>query len=444
MATISQALRRIKGNLHHFLPASLVRSAAQHLRRPVRHRLLTPEVTTYLFLQQLLHGNTACAELRHLSGLDFTDSAYCQARGRLPVHFFARLQQEALQRCPQPGRWRGHRLFVLDGSSFSMPDTPELHQAFGQPDAQAPGCGFPSAHLLVLVERSGGYLWHALPGPYRTHDLAAAAQVHPRLQPGDVLLGDRAFASYAHLALARQRRLHGLFRAHHRRLIDFRPGRRHTAPAGKPAKGLPRSRWLKRLGKRDQLVEYSKPKERPAWLSPRDYEALPQTLVVRELRVRIKVPGCRTSELTLVTTLTNPQRYPARALAKLYRRRWQVEVDLRHLKQTLKLEVLRCQTLPGVLKELLLIVVLYNLVRRVLAQAAARQGAKPERISFVDALRWLRWSRPGEEVVALKVNPDRPDRVEPRVVKRRPKPYKLMRRPRPKLRPALLDQAPAP
>ncbi len=115
-----------------------------------------PWVTTYLFAQQLLHGNTAIGELRHLSGLDFTDSAYGQARGRLPVSFFRHLQQGVLHRCPPPARWRGHRLFYLDGSSFSMPDTPELQEMFGQPDAQAVGCGFPSAHLLVLFDYPTG------------------------------------------------------------------------------------------------------------------------------------------------------------------------------------------------------------------------------------------------------------------------------------------------
>jgi hypothetical protein len=444
MFTIAKALRRIKGNLAQFLPNSAITVAAEHIDQPRRHRLLDPATTTYLFLQQLLHGNTAIAELQHLSGLDFTDSAYCQARARLPLSFFACLQQQSLPRCPQPRRWRGHRLFVLDGSSFSMPDTPALQEYFGQPEAQDPGCGFPSAHLLVLIEHSSGYLWHALASPYRTHDMAKAAGLHTRLQPGDLLLGDRAFDSYAHLALARQRRLHGLFRAHQKRLINFRPGRRHTTPTGQPSKGLPRSRWLKRLGKHDQLVEYFKPKKKPAWLSQTAYDALPPTLVVRELRMRIKVPGCRTTEITLVTTLTDVKRYSARALAKLYRCRWQVEVELRHLKQTLKLDVLRCRSVLGVLKELLLLVVLYNLVRRVLMQAAARQGVAPERLSFVDALRWLRWSPPGAKVVKLRINPDRPDRVEPRVLKRRPKPFSLLTQPRATLRKALLKQQPAP
>ena len=444
MTTIPHALHRIKGNLSQFLPSTAIAAAAQNIHRPRRKRLLDATTTTYLFLRQLLHGNTAVAELRHLSGLDFTDSAYCQARARLPVHFFAQLQRQTLERCPAPSRWHGHRLFILDGSSFSMPDTEELQEFFGQPSAQAQGCGFPCAHLLVLFEHSRGYLWHSVLSPHGSHDLSQAALVQPRLRPGDILLGDRAFDSYAHLALARQRQVHGLFRAHQKRLIDFRPGRRHTNPGSKAQSGLPRSRWLKRLGRHDQLVEYQKPKEKPTWLSPQAYDALPPTLIVRELRLRIKVHGCRTQELTLVTTLTNPKRYSARALARLYRSRWQVEVDLRHIKQTLKLDVLRCQTVPGIVKELLLLVVLYNLVRRILVQASQQQEVPLRRLSFVDALRWLRWSRPGQALVVLRVNPDRPDRLEPRVRKRRSKSYPYMTKPRATLRQALLKQQPAP
>src|SRR5262249_27921780 len=161
--------------------------------------------------------------------------------------------------------------------------------------------------------------------------------------------------TYAQRALCRRRGLHGLFRAHQCLLIDFRPRRPYAPPGahGPEVKGLPRSRWLKRLGKHDQLVEYHKPKERPAWLSAAEYAALPETLVVRELRHEVRLPGRRTRVVTLVTTLLNPKRYSARALARLDGLRWQAETDLRHLKQTLGLDILRSQTVPGVVKELL-------------------------------------------------------------------------------------------
>lgn len=443
MFTIAQALARIKGNLADFLPQSLIRRTTQTLNLTTRRRTLTPEVTTYLFLRQVLHGNPACGTLRHLAGIDFTDSAYCQARARLPVAFFHRLLGTVTGDCradldaDRRGRWHGHRVFVIDGSSFSMPDTPQLQEVFGQPAAQAKGCGFPVAHLLTLFDVHRGYLLRAIPAPGNTHDLAQATLTHAALRPGDLLVGDRAFCSFAHLALCQQRRLHSLFRAHQRQIIDFRPRRPHVPPGSKGPTGRPRSRWLKRLGPDDQLVEYQKPVERPVWMSAEQYAALPESMVVRELRFPVKQPGRRTHSVTVVTTLLDPKQYPARALAKLYGRRWQVETDLRHLKQTLGLDVLRCTSVPGVVKELMVFVIIYNLVRRVMREAARRQGVKPERISFVDALRWLRHARPGDELPPMRVNPERPRRAEPRAKKRRGKRYKLLNKPREKLRETL-------
>jgi len=161
---------------------------------------------------------------------------------------------------------------------------------------------------------------------------------------------------------------------------------------------------------------------------------------VRELRVKVRAPGRRVHVLTLVTTLLDPQRYPKNVLARLYEKRWGVEVNLRHLKQALRMDVLRCQTWRGVWKELLVFVIVYNLVRRVMLEASRQQGVEPERISFVDALRWLREARRGEAVPRLKVNPQRPGRVEPRARKRRPKGYDLMNRPRAVLRAELLHK----
>jgi hypothetical protein len=445
MSSIADALRFIKGNLTQVLPPSLPEKICRTLGKSYRHRTLTPTVTTYLFLQQILHGNTACNELRHLSKIDFTDSAYCQARGRLSAGYFHLLLREVTGRCygdddfdldPRT-RWKGHRLFLLDGSTFSMPDTAELREAFGQPDAQAPGCGFPVAHLLVLFDAYHGYLLRVIPAPYRTHDLAKAALTHADLRPGDVLLGDRAFCSFAHLALCRQRRLHGLFRAHQKQIIDFRPRRAHAQPGEQTPAGMPRSRWVKRLGKHDQVVEYYKPAKRPTWMTEKEYDTLPETVTVREVRIEIREPGCRVERITLVTTLLDAKRYSKRAVAKLYATRWQVETNLRHLKQTLKMDVLRCETFVGVMKELLMFVVTYNLVRRVMVEAGRRQQVKPDRISFVDALRWLRHAEPGEKLPRLIVNPERPGRTQPRVKKRRAKPYKLLTKPREKLREAL-------
>lgn len=443
MLTIAAALDRIKSELNRLVPDALLRRLLSDLGRPQRQRTLPAPVTTTLFLQQVLHGNTAITHLRHLSGRDFTASAYCQARSRLPVEFFRRLSRAVVRRCgaeEPPRRWRGLRLVLIDGTTFSMPDTDELRETFGQPTGQADGCGFPVAHLLAVVEADTGYLLKASLAPVYTHDSKAMPSADAVLERGDLVLGDRAFASFAHLARLRQRGIHALFRVHQRQIVSFRPRRRHARPdmTDAAARGLPRSRWLKRLGKHDQIVEYVKPAQRPDWMSAEDYATLPEVLTVRELRFRTGVAGCRVRTVIIVTTLVDANRYPAKALARLYRRRWQIEVDLRHLKVTLKMDVLHCQTVPGVAKELLMFVTVYNLVRQVMVRAARRQGVAPRQISFIDALRWLRSTPPGRPMSKLIVLKDRPLRFEPRVRKRRPKQYPLMTRPRAILKQNLL------
>lgn len=326
-----------------------------------------------------------------------------------------------------------------------MPDTPELQAAFGQPGQQAPGCGFPVAHLLTLFHAGTGMLLRVLTAPLRTHDLAQASQLHSELQAGDVVLADRGFCSYAHLALLIQAGLEGVFRLHQKQIVDFRRGRMHLPPSPpfaklKGARGLPRSRWIKWLGRLDQQVEYFKPKERPTWISALAYSALPESIVVRELRYQIVEPGCRTREVTLVTTLLDAARYAAIELAELYGRRWQIETNLRHLKQTLHMDVLRTKTVAGIHKELALFALVYNLVRLVMLRAGQRQGVPPERISFIDAWRWLRHAQAGQPLRDLELVPLRQGRHEPRVRKRRPKQYDLMNKPRNELRKALTRQ----
>ena len=204
-----------------------------------------------------------------------------------------------------------------------------------------------------------------------------------------MLVADRGLASYVHLALLSLRKMHGLFRCHQNQIVSFRVGRKHTGQR-KPIPGLPRSRYVRRLGKQDQVVEYSKPKNRPNWMKADAYAALPETLEVRELRCKVKQRGCRTREITLVTTLLDAEKYPALDVAELYRQRWQIETNFRHLKTTMKMEVLHCKTVDGVLKELCMFAVAYNLVRLAMLEAARRQKKPVDRISFIDALRWLR------------------------------------------------------
>jgi hypothetical protein len=448
MCSIPKAVASIKSAVAQAIPAQVIERLCRQLGHRWRKRQLDPVLTVHLFLEQVLHGNASIAHLRRLSKRDFNPSAYCQSRIRLPLPLFRLLQGAVADTVESDGdgldtRWLGHRAFLLDGSSFSMPDTEELQKYFGHPTGQADGCSFPVAHLMALFDAKRGYLLEATAQPLFTHDLSQVAGMHARLASGDVLVGDRAFGTYAHLALCRQQDIHGLFRAHQHTIVDFRPGRPHNEPGRKRVAGRPRSRWLKKLGRRDQLVEYHKPKECPEWLTPEQYAALPEKVTVRELRYKVKCPGYRTREVTLVTTLLDPEKYPAEELARLYGLRWQAETNLRHLKETMKMDVLRCETVEGVQKELAMFAVVYNLVRRVMEEAGHRQGVEPNRISFADAWRWLQNARRGETLPELVVNPDRPGRVQPRVKKRRPKKYKLMTRPRAELLQALFQQQPA-
>jgi hypothetical protein len=450
MLSMSEALQRIKGDTTQFIDPPLIRSLCRELDLPGRNRLLTPTVTTHLFIRQVLEGNVAVPELRRIAKFSFADSSYCDARQRLPLAFFQRLNAAVLARCRRyaeddpRARWYGHRVFFLDGSSFSMPDTPDLRAEFGQSGMQAEGCGFPTAHLLVQFHAYTGYLVRAIPAPLRTHDLADVPWTQSALRAGDVVAGDRAFCSYAHLAMLHQRGVFGLFRAHQRLIISFKPWRPYVAPGQKPKRGMPRSRFVRRLGRHDQIVEYFKPDTRPSWMTPQEYDALPPSLLVRELRIKVRAPGGRVSEVTLVTTLLDARRYPKEVLARLYAKRWGVEVNLRHLKQTLQMDVLRCATWRGVWKELLVFALVYNLVRRVMLEAARHQGVEPDRISFADALRWLREAQRGEKLPRLRVNPRRPGRVEPRACKRRPKEYDRLNKPRAVLRKKLLHQTSPP
>jgi Transposase DDE domain len=407
--------------------------------------LLTPAAIIHWFLIQVMHGNTALTHVSLLAGRAFTASAFCQARARLPLAVFQTVLRELVKALVPTteavGLWYGHRTFLIDGSSFSMSDTPALQAHFGQPGNQAKGCGFPVAHILALFHAGTGLLLEVAAAPLRSHDMSGITGILPLLTAGDVLVADRGFCSFAHLALLMARRVHAVFRLHQKQIVDFTPGRAHARPGQKRVpKGMPRSRWIHACGLMDQVVEYFKPVVRPEWMSEAEYRALPESITVRELRYRITAPGFRTREVTLVTTLTDAEVYPADALAELYGTRWRVEENLKSLKQTMKMDVLKCITVDGVLKELTMYALAYNLVRLSMCEAAERQEVAVERVSFVDALRWLRGAEAGEEMPKFVVNPHRAGRYEPRVRKRRPKQYPVMKKPRAELRKLLREK----
>lgn len=443
--SILSAVRQIKSDIARFLDPKVIHEVCDTVGHVWRERVLDPATTVHLFVLQILNGNAACPHVPRLGGVRCTGEAYCQARQRLPLavlQFLVRSLSNYLGggATLEEGRWHGHRTFLTDGFTVSMPDTPALQKEFGQPKGQAKGCGFPVMHLVALFHASTGFLLSVAGGSCYTHDMSLVCRIHPDLGKDDILVGDRAFCSFAHLALLSARGIFGLFRLHQKQIVDFRPHRRTASKQSRKRsqRGLPSSRWLKRLGRHDQLVEYVKPKSRPSWLSEEALAALPDTITVREIRFRIRQRGRRTRVITLATTLLDPTRYPAAEVTALYAQRWQIELNFRHLKQTLRMDILRCKTIPGVHKELAMYALVYNLIRLVILEAAKRQDESVARISFVDAVRWLAQAAYGDATLLLRLVPDRPDRIEPRAVKRRPKQYNRLNKPRDVLRKALI------
>jgi hypothetical protein len=445
MANIASALARIKLDVLRILDRELIERICREHHLTWRDRELDPATTIALFVQQVVHGNIPCSEVRHLGGGRFSAQAYCEARARLPREVYQALLYELYQRivpCThlQEYLWHGHRTFHIDGSTFSMPDTPQLRKAFGTPSGQKEGCGFPVAHLLVLFSAATGMLIDTWASPLRTGDVAQTPEAHLHLNKGDILIGDDTFSGYPHLALLQKQGLHGLFPVHHRRIVDFRKGRPHCGEGTACVAGVPTSRWIKSLGKEDQLVEYFKSMSKPQWMSQSQWESLPPSIIVRELRRTVVRPGLGKVTLTLVTTLIDARKYSAADLLELRLRRWDVETNLGHLKTTMKMDVLHCKSEQAVRKELTVFTIVYNLVRMVMLQAAHRQEVAVSRISFADAYKWLRHARACDVLPALIVNPSRPNRIEPRCKKRRPKQYDLMNKPRARLRQLLKNQ----
>ena len=441
-ASIVEAIARIKRSVAECLTASSIVEACHAVQYRWRERELGPAETVWAFLLQVLHKNTACVHVVRLAQLPCSASAYCAARARIPLDLLRHLLVQTCRAARGGQRaslWNGHRTFLVDGSSFSMPDTAELRGYFGQPGQQQPGCGFPIAHLLVLFDAASGLLISALAAPLRTHDMSQVVRVHPELREGDVLVGDRGFSSYAHLALLLRQKLHGVMRVHQRQLVSFRRDRRLSGkqPRGTVAK-YSSSRLVRKLARYDQIVEYIKPIACPEWLDQASYSALPQRIRVRELRYHTSKPGFRTRRITLVTTLLDAEKYPLVELAGLYRQRWEIETNFAHLKTTMGMDVLHCRSVAGVLKELTMFALVYNLARLVMLAAAKGQSVPLAQTSFVDALRWLAEACQHEPSVRLHINPARKNRIEPRVRKRRPKQYPLMKQPRRQLRQQLL------
>lgn len=424
MTSIAAALRRVKHAPVEVLSSRQIEEACADVDHDWRDRTLGPIETMHAMVTQAVHANATLGEVARIHHGAFTASAFCQARQRLPLAVFTTLfhRQCRLARpltSDSSSLWIGHRTWLLDSTGFSMPDTAVLREYFGQSSNQVAGCGFPVSRLLTLFEWSTGMLLDFIPAPLDTGEGALAPLVHPSMHSGDIVLADCNFGSFGQLALALRAGVHCLFEMHVIRAVAFEP-----EPCG------PSSRRVESLGQNDQVVEWIKPERRPAWMDEREFAALPPTITVREVRRTLTPPGGRKKEVVLVTTLLDAKTYSADALVALYARRWQIEVHIRTVKHALKLDVLRSRTVDGVLKDLTVIALVYNMVRTVMLEAATAQNVEINRVSFTDALRWWRYAEPNEPVPRLVINPSRPGRHEPRVRKRRPKAYPPMQIPR--------------
>lgn len=407
-----------------------------------RQRLFTPLVTLWGFLWQVLSPDGSCRAAvsrlraylvaRGQAPCAASTGSYCKARQRLPERVLARLVrdtgQDLSEQAEETWRWKGRTVKVVDGSTVSMPDTPENQAEYPHPTSQQPGLGFPLARLVAVFGLASGSALDVALGPYQGKETGEAAllrQVWDRLEAGDVVLGDCLFSAYLTVAGIVQRGADYVGRQHQRRKTEFRRGRR--------------------LGRGDHVVPWRKP-ARPAWLDEATYQQLPDCLEMRELRVRVPRKGFRTEVLTVVTTLVDAAAVTADDLAVLYRQRWHAELDLRALKSALGMDILRGKTPEMVRKEVWMHLLAYNLIRTVMAQVATQAGLLPRTLSFTGARQALEAFREAlllagarllapllaalfGTVVAHRVG-QRPDRREPRAVKRRRKPHPLLTVPR--------------
>jgi hypothetical protein len=397
----------------------------------------SPAVTVWVFLSQCLSPDHSCRDAvarliawrvaQGLAPCSADTGAYCTARGDLPeeaLHALVRdTGKQVEDESPETWLWHGRRVRVADGSTITMPDTPENQAAYPQQKTQKPGCGFPIARILVIFSLSTGTALEAAIGKYQgkqTGENSLLRGLHDVLAEGDIILADRYFSGWSDIALPLQRGIDIVVRKHQARRTDFRTG--------------------ERLGKDDHLVHWTRP-QRPKWMSAEQYVTLPDELTLREVRIRVAQKGFRTRSLVVVTTLLDAEQYPPEEIALLYRRRWQAELHLRSLKIVLQMDHLRCKTPERVRNEFYTHLLGYNLIRGVMAVAAFQSGRSPWEISFKGTLQTLdqflpillarisseAWCAALLTAVATHIVGNRPDRFEPRLVKRRPKPYKHLR-----------------
>lgn len=415
--------------LDELLSSDVVSAIIEEEVGAYRERVYPPLTTLGLFIGQALSADGACqdAVARHLSErtaqgeslCSLSSGPYCKARSRLPLRLIERLAVsvgEGLEDMTcKNWKWRGRSVKLLDGTTVSMPDTQANQAVYPQSGEQQPGLGFPLAMLVALISLSTGAVLRWASGPCRgkgTGEQALFRTLMPHLTAGDIILVDRFHCTYFTVAMLAERGVDILTRQHQRRGTDLRQGQR--------------------LGHRDRLVTWIRP-QRPQWMEPATYARMPQQLSLRQTEVAGRI---------LVTTLTDARSVAPLDLDALYRSRWQVEVDLRSIKAVMGMDILRAKSPAMIDKEIAVHLLAYNLVRGLMARAAAGakgiaralsfKGTLQVLLAFQQHLRWVGRKSVGTmsahllgAISAMKL-PIRPGRVEPRAIKRRPKPHPLL------------------
>jgi putative transposase len=424
-----------------FLSASEVASVCRARNHRWRNRVYTPWITLGMFLSQILSSDQSCGDAlerfqkwradRELPPVADDTVSYCEARQRLPEEvvwdLVRRSGQSIHAKADVEWLFQGRPVKLLDGSTVVMPDTEANQAEYPQSRSQKPGLGFPIARILLVISLAVGTVLEAAMGPYKgkqASELGLLRQISGQLQPSDIALADRFFCSYWVITDSQARGVDVVFRLHQTRKTDFRRGRR--------------------LGPDDHIVTWPKA-QRPDWMSPAEYATMPKELKLREIRVRIKDRKKRTREIVIATTLLDATKYTASALGDLFRQRWHAELDIRSLKTTMRMEMLRTKSPEMVRKEVGMHLLAYNLIRGVMAEAARGRDMQPRELSFNGARQTIRAFEETHlydprqisvdfprllKLISQKRVGDRPDRHEPRAVKRRPKPYHLLTMPR--------------
>lgn len=417
---VGRALDQVKSRLNQFITDAQVEELCRRHKHRWRKRLLHPSATIHLFLLQLL-AKVSMAGVRHVAQVQVTAQAFCKAKMRLPLTLLMDLLERLTSAVVPQGKersiWRGHAVALVDGMSFMTSDTPELADQYGRAaNERGQSRTYPLPKLLASFDLCSGCLLKIIALPFARQERTCLTRLFSALAAATIMLADRGLAGFAQLAMIKSAALHGLIRLPRWQVVRGR---------GKGA-----HRRIKRLGRQDLLVSWRRA-TRPTWMSKRRWLNLAEQLTLRQIAFRIVRPGYRSKWAWIITTLTDERRYPAQELVELYGRRWQVEVQFGQLKSSLELKKLSAKTVAGVRKELLMFVLLYNLVRAVMLESAANQQISCDRISFIDALRWMLFASPQQPTPLLLVNPLRPNRpTQPRKLKSARQRYGQLNQPR--------------